>query len=152
MEKIAFADEAGWVSNSSTLLPGQEGLSIAWTANVPFVSEKDASGFPSETIFGLPSEGIVMTAIEPRRYSGSDVFPALQPPPTLSQGLFKSDDYEGQVAKHVSRCMIDVMVEKLLLNIVIWFGTTSPTDATIADANSHLGHLVFATNAPRGQV
>jgi hypothetical protein len=138
-----FEPAPGWNTVNTTLAEGQDALQVAWAANVPFVSETDPSGFPTETIRTLPPDGIVMTAIGPRPYTGRESFPELHEPLDLSQGVCAHDNYEGQPAENVSKCRIDAMVGEKLLNVVVWFGSNRPTDAIVAEANEELDRLVL---------
>lgn len=137
-----FQPAPGWNTVTTTFGPNGEKLSVAWAATVPFVSEKDFSGFPSETIEALPSDGIVISAIGPRPYTGGESFPAIREPLDLSQGSCVWDQYEGQPAPNVSKCLIDTMVGDRLFNVIVWFGTTEPDDDMIAQANDELANLV----------
>jgi hypothetical protein len=137
-----FRAVRGWNTVNTTLSSGQEALPVSWAANVPFVSESDPSGFPTKTIRILQPDGIVMTAIGPRPYTGGENLPPLRQPLDLSQGVCSHDNYEGQPADNVSKCRIDTMVGDELLNLTVWFGSNRPTDAMVAEANEELGRLI----------
>jgi hypothetical protein len=139
----AFRSAPGWNAVNKTLKPTGDAPSVAWAANVSFVPETDPSGFPIETIRTLPPDGIVMTAIGPRPYTGGESFPRLRQPLDVAQGFCAHDNYEGQPAENVSKCRIDTMVGDELLNVTVWFGSNKPTDAMVAEANEQLGRLVL---------
>jgi hypothetical protein len=122
-------------------------LPIAWAANVPFSPNESASGFPTETIRDLPSDGIVITVVGPREYTGDSVFPPATFPMTISQGFCSYDEYETQPAPHVSKCLVDTMVGDELMNVTVWFGTNRPSDDMYQEANNQLARLVLPGNA-----
>jgi hypothetical protein len=126
--------------------PSGDRLTVAWAANVSFVSEKDLSGFPTDTIRSLPADGIVITAIDLRPYTGGESFPNLREPLDLSQGVCASDDYEGQPAENVSQCRIDTMVEDEIFNVMVWFGANEPGEDLRAEANEELARLVLPSS------
>ncbi|MEX0755513.1 MAG: hypothetical protein WD556_10435 [Actinomycetota bacterium] len=144
---IAFAPNEGWRTAISTIDARSDAdeLSVAWAANVPFRSESDGSGFPSETIRTLPADGIVLTAVEPRPYTGSERFPQLRAPVDLSQGACAWNNYEMQASPDVSRCGIDTIVDGELLNVSVWFGVNHPGELLFAEANQELEHLQIPT-------
>ena len=139
----SFASAPGWNTVTTTFGPSGQKLSIAWAANVPFAAEENLSGFPSETVTSLPEGGIALVAIGPREYTGASSFPQLEDPLSLSQGSCVWDEYEGQPASNVSKCMVDVMVGDRLLNVIVWFGSTEPGPDTIAAANEELRRLTI---------
>ncbi|HEV8564122.1 MAG TPA: hypothetical protein VGR41_04360, partial [Actinomycetota bacterium] len=139
-----FEEAPGWNTVTTTFGPDGEELPVTWAANVPFVSEEDPSGFPSETIRALPADGIVITAVGPRAYTGGETFPAIREPLDLSQGHCEADQYETQPAANVSKCILDTMVGEQLFNVMVWFGKNHPGDEMTAQANEELARLVIA--------
>jgi hypothetical protein len=139
----SFVPGNGWNTVTTTFGPAGQKLSVAWAANVPFADERDLSAFPRATVETLPETGIAMVAIGPRVYTGTTPFPELDGPLSLSQGSCAWDEYEGQPAPTVSRCMIDVMVRGRLLNVIVWFGSTDPSEEMIAAANAQLRSLTI---------
>lgn len=137
-----FEPTNGWNMVLTTVDPNSPNLPIVWAANVPFASEESTTGFPTNTASSLPPDGIVMTVIGPREYTGDTVFPAAQFPLTIAQGFCSDDQYEGQLAPHVSKCLVDTMVDAELLNVIVWFGTNTPSDAMYVEANAQLARLV----------
>jgi hypothetical protein len=119
-----------------------EDTPIIWVSNVPFALDESITGFPVNTIRSLPSDGIVMTVIGPREYTGKTTFPAAKFPLTIDQGFCSSDEYESQLAPHVSACLVDTIVGDKLLNVTIWFGTNEPWVALYEQANAKLATLV----------
>ncbi|MGH2577683.1 MAG: hypothetical protein ACRDG9_08055, partial [Actinomycetota bacterium] len=117
-------------------------LPMVWAANVPFSPEESTSGFPNITVRGLPPNGIVMTVIGPREYTGDTVFPPATFPLTISQGFCSHDQYETQPAPRVSRCLVDTMVGDQLLNVTVWFGMNTPSEEMYDEANAQLARLV----------
>ncbi|MEX2274339.1 MAG: hypothetical protein WEA10_02075 [Actinomycetota bacterium] len=142
---LGFAAAGGWYTSASSIGARPDELSVAWAANVPFVSASDTSGFPTATVRALPPDGIVITAVEPRAYSGSEKFSQLQQPLALSQGTCTSTNYEGQPSDNVSRCLIDVMMKGELLNVAVWFGVNNPSEDKIDAANQELERLEIPT-------
>lgn len=139
-----FEPSEGWNLVHTTIDPnGGQGLPIVWAANVPFSPDDSASGFPSRTLRDLPEDGIVMTVIGPREYTGDTVFPPATFPLTISQGFCSHDQYETQPAPHVSTCLVDTMVGDELLNVTVWFGTNVPSDEFYEQANAQLARLVL---------
>lgn len=140
---MSFTATPGWNTVTTTFGPAGQKLSVAWAANVPFASEHDYSGFPSDTIRALPQDGIVLTAIGPRSYTGGETFPEMREPLDLSQGSCAWDQYEGQPAPNVSKCLIDTMVGNRLFNVMVWFGSIDPSEEMIAQANQQLSHVTI---------
>jgi hypothetical protein len=139
-----FEPSEGWNLVHTTIDPrSSEDLPIVWAANVPFSPDDSASGFPSRTVRALPEDGIVITAIGPRAYTGNTVFPAATFPLTISQGFCRDDQYETQPAPHVSTCLVDTMVGDELLNVTVWFGTNHPSDEMYEQAHAQLARLVL---------
>jgi hypothetical protein len=119
-----------------------EDTPIIWVSNVPFALNESITGFPVNTIRNLPSDGIVMTVIGLREYTGETTFPAAKFPLTIDQGFCSSDEYESQLAPHVSACLVDTMVGDKLLNVTVWFGTNEPSAALYEQANEELATLI----------
>lgn len=140
-----FEPIEGWNIVLTTIDPNNpQDLPIVWTANVPFAPEESTSGFPDNTVESLPPNGIVMTVVGPREYTGDTVFPPARFPLTISQGFCNHDQYEGQPAPHVSGCLIDTKVEDQLLNVTVWFGTNRPSEDLYQEADAQLSRLVVA--------
>lgn len=94
-----FEPSEGWNLVHTTIDPtNSQGLPIVWAANVPFSPDDSAGGFPSDTVRDLPEDGIVMTVIGPRTYTGDTVFPPATFPLTIAQGFCSHDQYETQPA------------------------------------------------------
>jgi hypothetical protein len=140
----SFVPDQDWNVVVTTIDPNNpKDLPIVWTANVPFSPEESTNGFPMKTVKSLPSNGIVMTVIGPRYYTGGTVFPPAELPLTISQGFCRHDQYETQPAPHVSGCLIDTMVGEELLNVTVWFGTNTPSPEMHRAANEQLTRLVL---------
>jgi hypothetical protein len=138
-----FKPSEGWNLVLTTIDPnGSQDLPIVWAANVPFSPEESTSGFPSNTVRDLPADGIVITVIGPRKYTGETVFPPATFPLTISQGFCSHDQYETQPAPHVSKCLVDTMVGDELLNVTVWFGRNTPSYDMYEEANAQLARLV----------
>ena len=138
---VSFAPADGWNTVETTYGTQPDALPVAWAANVPFRSEDSYQGFPMNTIADLPPQGIVITATQPRKYSGGVPFPALDFPLSLDEGHFVADDYEGQPGPHVSNYIIDTWVDGKLLNVMVWMGTNQPTSHMATAANEELARL-----------
>jgi hypothetical protein len=138
-----FEPIEGWNIVLTTIDPNNtQDLPIVWVANVPFSPEESTSGFPNNTVRGLPPNGIVMTVIGPRDYTGDTVFSPATFPLTISQGFCSHDQYETQPAPHVSKCLVDTMVGDQLLNVTVWFGMNTPSEEMYDEANAQLARLV----------
>lgn len=137
-----FEPSEEWNMVLTTVDPDSPDLPIVWVANVPFAPEESTTGFPVNTIRGLPPEGIAMTVIGPREYTGETVFAPAQFPLTISQGFCNYQEYEGQLAPQVSMCLVDTMVGDQLLNVTVWFGTTTPSGSLFGEANAELARLI----------
>ncbi len=138
----SFEPVEGWNTVVTTIDPKIPSLPIVWAANVPFAAEEFTTGFPTNTVKTLPPEGIVITVIGPREYTGGEFFPPAEFPLEVSDGFCNFEEYEGQPAPNVSMCLIDTMVGDQLLNITVWFGTTSPSESDYSAANEQLARLV----------
>lgn len=139
-----FEPTEGWNVVQTSIDPSnRQDLPIVWAANVPFSSKESASGFPSHTVRNLPADGIVITVIGPREYTGDPVFPSAAFPLTISQGSCSHDNYETQPAPYVSKCLVDTMVGDELLNVTMWFGMNFPSDEMYERANAELARLVL---------
>ncbi|MGH9197853.1 MAG: hypothetical protein ACRD1T_19185, partial [Acidimicrobiia bacterium] len=137
-----FEPSDGWNIVLTTVDPAiPQDVAIVWVANVPFAPEESTTGFPVNTIRELPADGIVMTVIGPREYTGETIFPVTEFPLTVDQGLCNFDQYEGQLAPHVTQCLIDTMVNGKLLNVNVWFGTNTPSAALYEEADQELARL-----------
>jgi len=136
-----FQPAEGWYTVLTRLDKEGSSPAIVWAANVPFASEESTTGWPSETIRDLPPDGIVITVIGPREYTGGESFPQVRLPLTVSQGFCSPDQYEGQPAPHVSKCLVDTMVGDRLLNVTLWFGANDPAEPMYAAADSELARL-----------
>jgi hypothetical protein len=142
-----FKPSEGWNLVLTTIDPNNsQDLPIVWAANVPFSPNESTSGFPSNTVRDLPPNGIVITVVGPREYTGDTVFPLATFPLTISQGFCSYDQYETQPAPHVSKCLVDTMVGDELLNVTVWFGTNRPSDDMYEAANTQLARLVLPGN------
>jgi hypothetical protein len=142
----SFESAPGWMTMNTRLGSDDDALRVAWASNIPFILDKEPSGFPTETIRALSVEGIVITAIGPRPYTGGEGFPQLREPLDLSQGFCARDEYEGQLAENVSKCRIDTMVDDQLFNVMVWFGTKRPSDDMQAEANEELARLIIPSS------
>jgi hypothetical protein len=139
-----FEPSGDWNMILTTVDPSiPQDVAVVWVAYVLFASEESTTGFPVNTIRNLPSDGIVMTVIGPREYTGETTFPAAKLPLTIDQGFCSSDEYETQPAPHVSKCLIDMMVGDKLLNVTVWFGTNVPSAALYEQANEELARLLI---------
>lgn len=142
-QRATFEPIEGWNIVLTTIDPNNtQDLPIVWAANVPFSPEDSTSGFPNNTVRGLPPTGIAMTVVGPREYTGGTVFPPATFPLTISQGFCSHDQYEGQPAPRVSRCLVDTMVGDQLLNVTVWFGMNNPSKEMYDEANAQLARLV----------
>ncbi len=136
-----FEPAAGWSTLESSIGSDPEALRTVWAANIPFQSEELFTGFPDNTLRGLPSNGVVIVAAGPRSYTGSEQFPHLDFPIKLSDGYFVSDNYDGQPAPNVSMYTIDTWVGNKLLNLSVWIGSPHPDDSLVNTANEELARL-----------
>lgn len=69
-----FKPSERWNLVLTTIDPnGSQDLPIVWAANVSFSPEESTSGFPSNTVRDIPADGIVITVIGPRKYTGDTV-------------------------------------------------------------------------------
>lgn len=144
-----FEPVEGWNIVLTTIDPNNpQDLPIVWAANVPFASEESTAGFPNNTVRSLPPDGIVITVIGPREYTGDTVFPPVQFPLTISQGFCSHDQYQGQPAPHVSGCLVDTMVGDQILNVTVWFGTNRPSEGLYEEANAQLARLLVPGQPP----
>lgn len=132
---------AGWNTLMTVDRPANPNVAIIWAANVPFSPSEPSTGFPFETIRGLPATGVALIVIEPRLYTGGMAFPVAQFPLTVGQGFCSYDQYEGQVAPHISSCLVNTMVDGELLNSTVWFGTNNPSSSLVGEANAQLAML-----------
>ena len=139
---ISFQPAEGW-NTIETGVGSEETPRVAWAANVPFEPEESFGGFPDNTVRNLPPSGIVIVAVEPRVYEGGVAFPERELPLTLADGYFRSEHYEGQPAPHVSMFVIDALIDGRLLNVLVWMGTTQPSDPMINAADEELARLTI---------
>lgn len=139
-----FEPANGWNLVLTTVDPNNPNLPIVWAANVPFAPEEPSSGFPDNTAAVLPPNGILMTVIGPREYTGGEIFPPANLPLTIGQGFCSHDQYETQPAPHVSKCLVNTMVGGQLLNVVVWFGTNTPSTSIYEEADAQLARLLIA--------
>lgn len=138
---FGFFEASGWETKSALIGTGDGSLSIAWASNVGFKDDPENTSFPHTTIQALPPDGIVVSVVEPRPYTGDAEFETLALPVRLEDGYFLSDQYEGQPATKVSTYVIDGWLEDQLLNVLVWLGSNQPTEEMRDAANEELGRL-----------
>ena len=92
------------------------------------------------TIADLPPQGIVITATQPRKYSGGVPFPALDFP-CRSMRAISSRTIMRASPPHVSNYIIDTWVDGKLLNVMVSMGTNQPTSQMATAANEELARL-----------
>jgi len=144
-ETTHFVAPDDWYTRAHVLDVRSGGIPVAWASNVPFksadLSEPNAVG-PIETVRALPSHGIVIVAVGPRRYDGNANFPHLSLPISVDDGRHIADGYEGQLAPHVSFGYVDTWVgDDRVLNVHYYIGTNDPSADLLAKADRALATL-----------
>jgi hypothetical protein len=126
--KASFRSAPGWTTYEARIQIGDQTSPVAWAANVPFSAERVQQGLPDNTVKSLPSGGIVISVLGPRRFEGEAAFSDISEPLQLSADECVTS-YEGQPKPNVSVCPLDRKIgSDHVLNVLVWFGTDGPRE------------------------
>jgi hypothetical protein len=153
---IGFVPEHSWYALQSPppAVPGQQTVAVA--ANVPFAADDvihglvEPSGLPYSTLLNLPPKGVVLVAT-----MVPDTEPHLAPVPTGT--AYPKADLPLQVRDGVSylqwgaqvrpdqplaQFQLRARIRQYNVDVVVYFGTSRPTEAQLDDAQRQLDGLV----------
>jgi hypothetical protein len=153
---IGFVPEHGWYALQSPppAVPGQQTVAVA--ANVPFAADDvihglvEPSGLPYSTLLSLPPKGVVLVAT-----MVPDTEPHLAPVPTST--VYPKEDLPLQVRDGVSylqwgaqvrpdqplaQFQLRARIRHYNVDVVVYFGTSQPTEAQLDEAQRQLDGLV----------
>lgn len=142
---IAFQFDKDWNTVASSVKIGDQRQHNAWAANVPVASEDSVSGWPMETLKSLPANGIVIWAALNSAVDQPELYPPRELPLSLEDGVFHSGGYETQPAPNVSEDgPIYAKLDEGYVTVQVWFGTNSPSQAMLDQAQSELDRLTVS--------
>ena len=146
-----FVAASGWNTLASTTKIRADSAPVAWAANVPFRPESDYSGFPDNTVKHLPRDGIVISVLGPRPFSGETSFPDISNPLVVTSSTCVTS-YEGAPRSDIALCPLDRRVgSDQVLNVMVWIGTGAPNEDPSAqlldEANRELAQLSLPASA-----
>jgi hypothetical protein len=141
---LAFAPAEGWNTVTTSIgpfPPDTYEVQVAWAANVAFAGGDVGQNFPSETLQNLPTDGIAFEATLADSVATPDAFPVRELPLDLSSGPF-FDQNHAQPARNVSQIHLHARVNDHYVAVRVYFGTTSPSEEILAEAQAELDRLL----------
>jgi hypothetical protein len=161
---IGFVPEPGWFALQSPppAVAGQQTAAVA--ANVPFAADDvvhglvEPSGLPYSTLLRLPPDGIVIvttmvpeTELHLAPINTNPAYPEVELPLRLRDGV-PWVQWGAQVRpdQPLAQYQLRASIEDYNVDVVVYFGTSHPSDALLAEAQRQLSALVVrsALSAP----
>lgn len=161
---IGFVPEPGWFALQSPppAVAGQQTAAVA--ANVPFAADDvvhglvEPSGLPYSTLLRLSTDGIVIvTTMVPETephiapVQTNPVYPEVELPLRLREAV-PWVQWGAQVRpdQPLAQYQLRANIEDYNVDVVVYFGTSHPSDALLAEAQRQLNALVVrsARSAP----
>ena len=161
---IGFVPEPGWFAMQSPppATAGQQTAAVA--ANVPFAADDvvhglvEPSGLPYATLLSLPPRGIVIvTTMVPETephiapIQTNPAYPEVELPLRLRDGV-PWVQWGAQVRpdQPLAQYQLRASISDYNVDVVVYFGTSHPSDALLAEAQRQLSALVVrsALSAP----
>jgi len=146
---LAFAPAEGWNTVTTSIgpfPPDTVEVQVAWAANVPFAGGDSGQEFPTETLRSLPSNGIAFEATLVDAVGDPDIYPVDELPLQLASGQFL-DQNHAQPAPNLSRIQLHAKINGHYVAVRVYFGTTSPSEELLGQAQAELDRLLVPEEA-----
>ena len=139
-----FSAAEGWNTTSTGIDPAPPQAPVFVASNVPIDPQDDVGSIDGTTVNGLSGDGVVtVVTLFPRNPDGSG-YPPRSLPLQLSDATLE-DGFEG-VSTSIADESQQASVGNSDLDVMAFFGTTPPTQAQLATAQTELDRLVIPTS------
>jgi hypothetical protein len=145
----AFEEAPGWSYLPSVVTPGDTNVAMTWVSTRPFAKE-DLDGIrsgvlpvPYESLVRLGPDDVFIVAsfVNPGMFEDPTVvLPAAQLPLSLAEADRRAQ-WEGQVADNVPEYVLWRTVDRMRLDVRVYFGTQTPSDEVMTRAQSMLSSM-----------